>query len=77
MRLIDADRIKYTEQVNGEVTVSKDEIQKMPIAFDLSSMIYDIKERLQERMEYYGDDENLKSEIYKEVLEIIEENIKI
>ena len=77
MRLIDADRIKYTEQVNGEVTVSKDEIQKMPIAFDLSSMIYDIKERLQERMEYYGDDENLESKIYKDVLGIIESKVKI
>ncbi len=77
MRLIDADGIKYTEQVNGEVTVSKEEIQKMPIAFDLSSMIYDIKERLQERMEYYGDDENLESKIYKEVLRIIESKVKI
>ena len=77
MRLIDADGIKYTEQVNGEVTVSKEEIRKMPIAFDLSSMIYDIKERLQERMEYYGDDENLESKIYNEVLRIIESKVKI
>ena len=35
-------------------------------------VVQDIRERLQERMEYYGDDENLESKIYKEVLEIIE-----
>lgn len=77
MRLINADGIKYTKDANGDTTVSKEEIQKMPIAFDLSGMICDIRERLQERMEYYGDDDNLEAKIYKEVLEIIEENIKI
>lgn len=77
MRLIDADNITYTEQVNGKITVSKEEIQNMPITFDLSGMIFDIKERLQERMEYYGDDKNLESEIYKEVSGIIESKIKI
>lgn len=75
MRLIDADNITYTEQINGEITVSKIEIQNMPIAFNLSGMILDIKEKLQERMEYYGDDENLESKIYKEVLEIIKLNM--
>ena len=30
MRLIDADKIKYTEYVNGDITVSKEEIEKQP-----------------------------------------------
>ncbi len=77
MRLIDADNITYTEQVNGEITVSKEEIQKMPTILDYQNIIQDIKERLQERMEYYGDDENLDSKIYKEILEIIESKVKI
>ncbi|MCR2050950.1 hypothetical protein NSB25_27390 [Acetatifactor muris] len=75
MRLIDADGIKYTEQINGEITVSKEEIQKMPTILDYQNMIQDIKERLQERTEYYGDDENLDSKIYKEILGIIGDRI--
>ncbi len=35
MRLIDADNIKYTEYANGDVMVSKDEIDKMPIFYDI------------------------------------------
>lgn len=35
-------------------------------------VVQDISERLQERMEYYGDDKSLESKAYKEVLEIIE-----
>lgn len=30
MRLIDVDSIKYTEYVNGDITVSKEKIDKMP-----------------------------------------------
>lgn len=30
MRLIDADKIVYTEYVNGDITVSKEKIDKMP-----------------------------------------------
>ncbi len=35
MRLINADNIKYTEYANGDVMVSKDEIDKMPIVYDI------------------------------------------
>lgn len=75
MRLIDADGIKYTKDSNGNATVSKEEIQKMPIAFDFEHIVCNIKEKLQERMEYYGNDKNLEPEIYKEVLGIIESGI--
>ena len=40
---------------------------KLFVNLPVSSMIYDIKERLQERMEYYGDDENLESKIYHQL----------
>lgn len=75
MRLIDADGIKYTKDSKGNTTVSKEEIQKMPVAFDFEHVVCNIKERLQERMEYYGDNKNLESEIYRDVLEIIESGI--
>ncbi len=31
-RYIDAERIKYTEYINGDVTVSKDLVEKIPTA---------------------------------------------
>lgn len=31
-RYIDADKIKYTEYINGDVTVSKDCVEKIPTA---------------------------------------------
>lgn len=39
MRLIDADKIKFTEYVNGDITVSKEEIQNMPTAYDVDKVI--------------------------------------
>lgn len=72
MRLIDADCIKYTKCANGDIVVSKEEIQKMPITFELYNFIYDIRMRLQERIEYYGSDYNLESDVYKEILEEID-----
>lgn len=44
MRLIDADSIKFTEYVNGDITVSKEEIQKIPTALDLDKLIKRINE---------------------------------
>lgn len=44
MRLIDADSIKFTEYINGDITVSKDEIRNMPTAFDLDEVFQKITE---------------------------------
>ncbi len=48
MRLIDADSIKFTEYINGDVTVSKEVIQNMPTAFDLESAIEQLERHKEE-----------------------------
>lgn len=35
MRLIDADAIKFTEYINGDITVSKETIDNMPTAYNV------------------------------------------
>lgn len=39
MRLIDADKIKFIEYINGDVVVSKQAIQNMPTAYDVDKVI--------------------------------------
>ena len=43
MRLIAADKIKFTEYINGDVTVSKEEIQNMPTVYELNEIMKELK----------------------------------
>lgn len=48
MRLIDADKIKFTEYINGDVTVSKQAIHNMPTAYDadkVSEQLENLRDR--------------------------------
>lgn len=42
MRLIDADNIKFTEYINGDITVSKEKIQNMSTAYDVDKVVKSI-----------------------------------
>lgn len=58
MRLIDADSIKFTEYLNGDVTVSKEKIQNTSTAFDLESVIEQLEEKkkiVTEKANYYSE----------------------
>lgn len=44
MRLIDADSIKFTEYINGDITVSKEAIEKMPTAYDVDKVVEKLEE---------------------------------
>ena len=48
-RYIDAEKIKYTEYINGDVTVSKDLVEKIPTA--------DVQEVRRGRWAHLGGDE--------------------
>lgn len=39
MRLIDADSIKFTEYINGDITVRKEAIDKMPTAYNVDNVV--------------------------------------
>lgn len=44
MRLIDADAIKYTEYINGDITVSKEEIERQQTAYDTDKVVEKLEE---------------------------------
>lgn len=46
MRLIDADKIKFTEYANGDITVSKEAIQNIPTAYEPENVIARIRDAL-------------------------------
>lgn len=52
MRLIDADSIKFTEYINGDITVSKQAIQNMPTSYDADKVIEQIEDTITPTTEY-------------------------
>lgn len=52
MRLIDADIIKFTEYINGDITVSKQAIQNMPTSYDVDKVIEEIEDTITPTTEY-------------------------
>lgn len=59
MRLIDADSIKFTECINGDITVSKEAIEKMPTAYDVDKVVERLEDKALEHAangQEYGED---------------------
>ena len=52
MRLIDVDSIKFTEYINGDITVSKQAIQNMPTSYDVDKVIEEIEDTITPTTEY-------------------------
>lgn len=75
MRLIDADSIKFTTYINGDITVSKEAIKKMPTAYDVEKVVEELQSesyRWKESGEAYEDDKELGvADGFKRAIEIV------